>query len=86
MKITWITKGEPTVEEIQQSLAFEYSFRKNMTKILLTTSYEKTFERIEDIEFTFNVKKKKIKVCSKTPEPIYSSIKQIVKKEFKNSI
>ena len=79
MKINWVHNGEDVSKDVPSLLQYEYNFRKNITKILLKEMDEDTLDRLHDAHFNLHVKKRKIKVSSKTPEPLYSNLKRIVK-------
>lgn len=79
MKINWVTQGEVMSEDVPSLLQFEYNFRKNITRILLNEMDDESLDTIQDAHFNLYVNKRKIKVSSQTPEPLYSNLKRIVK-------
>ena len=82
MKITWITKSQPS-KDVDSLLELEYKFRSEITKLLLR-KFDDALEDLDDVAFDFHTSDKTFCLADTTPEPFYSELSEILKDEAIN--
>lgn len=77
MRINWLNTNTAQSEDISSLIQEEYSFRSRITRILVSRMKDYNETDLEHISFDFDTGKKSFKVCSSTPEPLYSELLKI---------
>lgn len=77
MRINWLNTNTAQNENVASLIQEEYKFRYRITRILLNRMKDYNETDLERISFDFDTDKKSFKVCSSTPEPLYSELLKI---------
>jgi len=80
MKINWQNHSNLTHKEVEELTVIEYNLRKKIVSILIAEAKEEYSGDFSGYEFDFDVETKQIEISNKTPEPMYSEFKAILKK------
>ena len=77
MRINWLHTNTAQSEDVALLIQEEYKFRSRITRILLSRMKDYNETDLERISFNFDTRKKSFKVCSSTPELLYSELLKI---------
>jgi len=77
MRINWLHTITSQSEDISSLIQEEYKFQSRITRILVSRMKDYKETDLKRISFDFDTRKKSFKVCSSTPEPLYSELLKI---------
>ncbi len=77
MRINWLKTNTAQSDDVASLIQEEYKFRSRITRILLSRMKDYNETDFERISFDFDTGMKSFKVCSSTPEPLYSELLKI---------
>ncbi len=74
MKINWLPVEIDRTQNMNTLINEEYKFRSRITRILIERMKDYNDADLEQIRFDFDTSNKQFILSTKTPEPIYSRI------------